>query len=558
MTHYNRTSRNMTEGVARAGNRAMLRAVGFNDEDFDKALVGVVSADSEISPCNIHLGDLAQEAKGYLSAAGARPVHFHSFVVTDGEAMGHEGMRCSLVSRDTISDVIELSARGHQMDALFGIGGCDKTIPGTVLGLIHSDVPSIFLYGGTIKAGHYRDRAVDIVSIFEAVGAHSAGTINDQELYGIECNACPGAGACGGMYTANTMAAAMEAIGMSVSGSASVPAVDPRRSELLHRSSTALWGLIEKNIRPRDILTVESFYNAITVVCALGGSTNAVLHLLALAAAANLPLSIEDFDRISARTPIVADMKPAGKYVMEDLDKVGGVQAVMKMLLDDKRLNGECLTVEGSTIAEALHNTPPPSTPQRVIYPLERAVRPSGPFVILTGNVAPEGAVLKTCGGALDISHRGPARIFNNEEDALRAILNGGIKPQDVIVIRYEGPSGGPGMREMLSPTAALAGAGLQKEVALITDGRFSGGSHGIVIGHIAPEAQSGGPVALVEEGEIITIDSARKELSVAVNHEVLAQRRARWKPPAPKYTSGALAKYARHVGSASRGAIAG
>ncbi len=553
---YNRKSRNMTAGMARAGNRAMLRAVGFQDEDFEKALVGVASADSDISPCNIHLGDMAQEAKGYLSQNGVKPVHFHSFVVTDGEAMGHEGMKCSLISRDTISDVIELSARGHQMDALLGIGGCDKTIPGTVLGLVQSDIPSLFLYGGTIKAGHYNGRAVDIVSAFEAVGARSAGIIDDQELYGIECHACPGAGACGGMYTANTMAAAMEAIGMSICGSASVPAVDPRRSELLERSSRALWGLIQKDIRPRDIMNQAAFYNAITVVCALGGSTNAVLHLMALADAAGVTLSLEDFGRISKATPIVTDMKPAGKYVMEDLDAVGGIPVVMKMLLDAGHLDGSCRTVEGSSIAENLQSVAVNLEGQEVLFPLSQPVRAQGPFVILKGNLAPEGAVLKTCGGELEIKHKGPARIFDNEDESLDAILNGRIKAGDVVVIRYEGPSGGPGMREMLSPTAALAGVGLQKKVALITDGRFSGGSHGIVIGHIAPEAQHGGPLALVKEGEIITIDSQKKMLSVAVEKRLLKERRTQWRAPPPKYQSGALAKYARHVGSASRGAI--
>lgn len=390
----------MTAGSHRAGNRAMLRAVGFSDEDFNKAIVGVVSADSEVSPCNIHLGEMAQQAKAALSAYPIlKPLCFHSFVVTDGEAMGHEGMRCSLVSRDTIADVIELSSRGHQMDALFGIGGCDKTIPGTVIGLALADVPSIFLYGGTIKAGVWRGKPVDIVSAFEAVGGHSSGKISDEELYGVECHACPGAGACGGMYTANTMASAMEAIGMSMPGSASVPAEDSRRPALIRESAALLERLVRSDTRPKDILTRAAFENAITVVCALGGSTNAVLHLLALADAVEVPLTIDDFHRISQQTPILCDLKPAGRYVMADLDRVGGVGMVMRMLLDEGRLAGECLTVSGRSLAENLADIPVRLDGQDIVRPFSEPIRSDGPFVILRGNLAPEGAVLKTSGG---------------------------------------------------------------------------------------------------------------------------------------------------------------
>ena len=555
-----RKSAAMTAGVERTGNRAMLRAVGFSDADFDKPLIGVVSADSDVSPCNIHLADIAQISRLRLAELGGKPVSFHSFVVTDGEAMGHEGMKCSLVSRDTIADVIELSARGHQMDALLGVGGCDKTIPGTVMGMARADVPSIFVYGGTIRAGSYNGKPVDIVSAFEAVGAYSTGAISEEERYGIECNACPGPGACGGMYTANTMAVAIEALGMSVPGNASVPAVDPARESVMRRSADALMKLIEKDIRPKDIMTRPAFENAIRIVMALGGSTNAVLHLLALAETVGVALSIDDFNHFSEATPILCDMKPAGRYVMEDLYNVGGLEVVMAMLLDRGLLHGACLTANGQTLAENLQDARsrqnPPSG-QDVIHGFENPVKSSGPIVILKGNLAPEGAVLKTCG--LDtIRHTGPARLFEDEESALDAILNNGVAKGDVVVIRYEGPRGGPGMREMLAPTAAIAGAGLAKEVALITDGRFSGGSHGMVVGHIAPEAQVGGPLALLKEGDTITIDSTRRLLSVEIDEQEIEKRRAAWQAPPPRYRSGALAKYARLVSSASRGALTG
>ena len=551
----NRNSRAMTEGTARTANRAMLRAVGFRDEDFTKPIAGIASADAEVSPCNFHIGQLAEIASEEMKSTGMMPMLFHTFVVTDGEAMGHEGMKASLVSRDTIADVIELSARGHAMDALFGLGGCDKTIPGTVMGLARMNVPSIFLYGGTIWAGRHKDRPVDIVSAFEAVGAYSAGKISDEERHEIECAACPGAGACGGMYTANTMAGAMEAIGMSLPGSASVPAVSDERPRIVRDSAGALMHLIRENIRPRDIMTREAFENAIRVVLALGGSTNAVLHLLALAREVDVVLNIDDFNAFSDTTPTLTDMKPAGRYVMEDLDRVGGVSMVMKMLLDEGMLHGDCLTVTGKTLAGNLKDIPVDLSGQDVVSSLDAPKKKTGPIVILKGNLAAEGAVLKTT-GMPEVVHRGPARVFDAEEEAMAAILDGKISRGDVVVIRYEGPKGGPGMREMLGPTSAIAGAGLLDSVALITDGRFSGGSHGMVVGHVAPEAQVGGAIALVENGDIISISSRTKTLELEVDEDQLTRRRDAWKPRDTGYNRGVLAKFARLVSSASEGAV--
>jgi dihydroxy-acid dehydratase len=545
----------MTEGLARMPNRAMLRAVGFTDADFNRPIIGVASAGSEVTPCNIHLDELADAGKASLRAAGGVPLQFNTFVVTDGEAMGHEGMKCSLVSRDAIADVIELVVRGHQMDAILGIGGCDKTIPGTVMGMARLNLPSLFVYGGSIQAGSYRGRPVDIVSAFEAVGQFSAGRISEEELHGVECAACPGPGACGGMYTANTMASAIEALGMSLTGNASIPAVDPRKREDLVSAGKALMHLVERGITPRDIMSREAFENAIRVVMALGGSTNAVLHLLALAREAEVDLSIDDFNRFADSTPILADMKPAGRYVMNDLYRSGGVQAVMKMLLDEGLLHGGCLTVSGRTVAENLAEVIVRLEGQEVIRPLSSPVQPTGPIVVLKGNLAEEGAVLKTCGLSV-LSHTGPARVFDDEESALEAILAGKVRKGDTLVIRYEGPRGGPGMREMLSPTSALAGAGLHRDVALITDGRFSGGSHGMVVGHIAPEAQAGGLIALLKDGDSITIDARAKRISVDLDPRELERRRAAWKPRPLAYSRGALFKYARQVSSASTGAV--
>lgn len=551
----NRHSRAMTEGLERTANRAMLRAVGFKDVDFTKPIVGVASAWGDVSPCNIHLRDLADMCRPPLEQAGAKPVGFNTFVVTDGEAMGHEGMKASLVSRDTIADVIELVARGHQLDALLGIGGCDKTIPGTLMGIARMNVPGLFVYGGTIRSGRLEGKRIDIVSAFEAVGAVSAGTMTEAERHAVECAACPGPGACGGMYTANTMACAVEALGMSIPGNSSVPADDLRRPEIMERSARTLYEMVEKNLLPRDIMTRKAFENAIRTIMALGGSTNAVLHLLALAHEVDVELSIDDFNAFSDTTPILCDMKPAGTYVMEDLDQAGGLGMVMKMLLDKGLLHGDCLTVTGKTIAENLEDVEIQLDGQDVVHGFDEPVKAQGPIVILKGNLAPDGAVLKTC-GLQEVVHTGPARVFENEQHAMKEIISGSIKAGDVVVIRYEGPKGGPGMREMLAPTSAIAGAGLLHDVALITDGRFSGGSHGMVVGHVSPEAQEGGPIALLRDGDVVTVNSHTKELSVQLSDDELASRRKDWKPKDHGYTRGVLAKFARLVSSASTGAV--
>lgn len=551
----NRISSEMTGGLERTPNRAMLRAIGFTDDDFTKPIAGIASAGAEVSPCNIHHDDLARVARDELERVGVKGLKFNTFVVTDGEAMGTEGMKASLVSREVIADAIELVARGHRMDALLGIGGCDKTVPGTVMPMARLNIPSIFCYGGTIKAGHWNGRAIDIVSAFEAVGAVSKGRMSEDDRAGIERCACPGPGACGGMYTANTMAAAMEAIGMSLPGSASIPAVDDAKTEHMRASARALQQLIERNIRPRDIMTRPAFENAIRTVMALGGSTNAVLHLLALAHEAEVPLSIHDFNHFHDTTPTLTDMKPAGKYVMEDLHRAGGVPLVMAMLLERGLLHGDCLTVTGKTLAQNLAGIRIDLAGQAVIKPFDSPEKPTGPIAILTGNLAPEGCVLKTC-GLSTVEHEGPARVFDSEYAALDAILGGRIVAGDVVVIRYEGPSGGPGMREMLSPTAAIAGAGLAKEVALITDGRFSGGSHGMIVGHISPEAQRRGPIAALRDGDRITISLAAKTISVALADAEIENRLASWQPRDNGYHRGALAKFARLASSASQGAV--
>jgi dihydroxy-acid dehydratase len=553
----NARSRTMTEGVSRMPNRAMLRAVGFTDEDFDKPIVAVASAGSEVSPCNVHLDDLAAIAKKGIADSGGVPLKFNTFVVTDGEAMGHEGMKCSLVSREVIADAIELVVRGHQMDAILGLGGCDKTIPGTVMAMARLDLPSVFVYGGSILPGSYNGKPVDIVSAFEAVGKFSTGEITEKERHGIECAACPGPGACGGMYTANTMAAAMEAIGMSLPGNACIPAVNDAKMTELHRAGEAVMNLVRRGITPRMIMTRHAFENAIRVALAVGGSTNAVLHLLALAVEAGVSLDIFEFNSFYDTTPTLCDLKPAGRYVMNDLYAVGGVQKVMRILLDAGLLHGDCLTVTGRTVAENLEGVDPGLDGQDVIHPLSKPLSPRGPISVLKGNLAEEGAVLKTVGIG-EFVHRGPARVFESEEEALKAILDKSIKKGDTVVIRNEGPRGGPGMREMLAPTSALAGAGLMRDVALITDGRFSGGSHGMLVGHIAPEARDGGAIALVQDGDMITIDAKAKTLNVDLPPAELARRKAAWKPRPTAYPTGALAKYARLVSSASKGAVTG
>ena len=550
----NKISKTMTEGLERTPNRAMLRAVGFKDEDFKKPIIGIASAGSEVSPCNYHLNELAKISKKTMQENGGMPLIYHTFVVTDGEAMGHEGMKCSLVSRETIADTIELVSRGHQMDAIFGIGACDKSIPGTVMPMARLNIPSIFVYGGTIMPGEYKGKAVDIVSAFEAVGAYSKGKITEEERHGIECNACPGPGACGGMYTANTMASAMEALGIALPGNASIPAVHEQKNQDVKNAGTTLLNCIKNQILPRDIMTKKAFENAIRVVMALGGSTNAVLHLLALAREAEVSLDIMEFNKFSDTTPILCDMKPAGKYVMNDLFNAGGVQMVMKMLLDEGLLHGDCITVNGKTVRENLRNIEI-KIDNDIVHSFSNPVKETGPIIILKGNLALEGAVLKTC-GLSKVIHKGPARLFDNEESALNSILKEEIKKGDTIVIRYEGPKGGPGMREMLAPTAAIAGAGLINDVALITDGRFSGGSHGKVVGHIAPEAANRGLIGLLKDGDIIEINSETKSIHVELSEVEIENRIKTFQMKSHQYDHGVLYKYSKLVSSASKGAV--
>jgi len=552
----NRRSRLITEGPQRSPNRAMLRAVGFGDEDFGKPIVGVANAHSTLTPCNAGLGALAARAEAAIHAAGAMPQIFGTITVSDGISMGTEGMKFSLVSREVIADAIETVVNAQRMDGILAVGGCDKNMPGALIAMARLDIPSIFVYGGTIKPGHYKGRDLTIVSAFEAVGEFSAGRIDERELLEIERHACPGAGSCGGMYTANTMSAAIEALGLSLPGSSTMAAEDPEKAESAARSGEVLVEAIRANRTARQILTRKAFENAITVVMALGGSTNAVLHLLAIAYAAEVPLNIDDFEAIRARVPVLCDLKPSGRYVATDLHQVGGVPQVMKMLLNAGLLHGDALTITGQTIAETLAGVPDaPQEGQDVIRPFDAPLYPQGHLAILRGNLAEEGCVAKVTG----IKQRritGPARVFDNEESCLEAILAGKIVAGDVVVIRYEGPKGGPGMREMLAPTSAIIGAGLGDRVGLITDGRFSGGTYGLVVGHVAPEAAVGGTIALVEEGDRITIDADARLLQLNVSDEELARRRAAWTPPAPRYTRGVLAKYARLVSSASLGAV--
>ncbi len=549
-------SRAITEGLERAPNRAMLRAVGFRDGDFGKPIVGIASAHSTITPCNAGLDRLARRAEQTLRQAGAMPQTFGTITVSDGISMGTEGMRYSLVSREVIADSIETACGAQRMDGLLAIGGCDKNMPGAMIAIARLDIPAIFVYGGTIKPGHYAGRDLTVVSVFEAVGAAGAGRMPPDELLEIERRACPGAGSCGGMFTANTMSAAIEAMGMSLPRSSTMAAEDPETPDNAARSAEILYAAVRAQRLPRHILTRKAFENAIAVVMAIGGSTNAVLHLLAIAHAAGVPLALEDFEAARKRVPVLCDLKPSGRYVTTDLHRVGGIPQVMRILYANGVLHGDALTIDGRTVAEVIKDVPArPSADQDVIRPWDRPLAPQGHIVILRGNLAPEGAVAKISGhGSHEIT--GPARVFDSEETCLAAILAGSVQAGDVIVIRYEGPKGGPGMREMLAPTAALIGAGLGETVGLITDGRFSGGTHGLVVGHVAPEAALGGPLALVQEGDPITIDAARGELRINVADRVLATRRAKWKAPAPRYTSGVLAKYARLVSSSSHGAV--
>jgi len=547
-----RYSRVVVDGDEQAPSRAMLRAVGFEEGDFQRPQIGIASTWSMVTPCNMHIGSLAEEAAAGANDAGGKGVIFNTISVSDGISMGTPGMRYSLVSREIIADSIEAVTGAEGFDGLIAIGGCDKNMPACVMAMARLNRPAVFVYGGTIRPGAERR---DIVSVFEAVGAKSGGKISDAELLEVEQTAIPGPGACGGMYTANTMASAIEALGMSLANSSAQEAVSSDKLEDCRRAGDAVMNLIREDIKPLDIMTREAFENAISVVIALGGSTNAVLHLLAIAREAEVELSLDDFTRIGARTPVLADVKPSGKYLMSELIAVGGIQPLMKRLLDKGMLHGDCMTVSGKTLSENLSGVADYPEGQDIIRDFDDPIKPDSHLAILYGNLAPEGAVAKITGKE-GLHFEGTARVFHSEEEALQAILDNTIKAGDVLVIRYEGPKGAPGMREMLSPTGAIMGKGLGKDVALITDGRFSGGSHGFVVGHVTPEAADGGPIALVEDGDRLRIDAETKQISVEVTDTVLADRRKAWKRPVSPVTRGALAKYRSAVSSASEGAV--
>jgi dihydroxy-acid dehydratase len=546
----------VTQGVQRSPNRAMLRAVGFTDSDFSKPIIGVANAYSTITPCNLGLDNLTKRAEAAVKQAGAMPQVFGTITVSDGISMGTEGMKYSLVSREVIADSIETACSAESMDGVVVVGGCDKNMPGAMIALARMNIPGCFVYGGTIKPGHYNGRDLTIVSAFEAVGQFSAHKIDEKELMEVERRACPGAGSCGGMFTANTMSSAIEAMGMSLHHSSTMSAIDAEKADSAAKSGAAVVDAVRKQLLPRQIMTRKAFENAIAVVMAVGGSTNAILHLLAIAHAAEVPLTIDDFETIRQRIPVLCDLKPSGRYVATDLHRAGGIPQVMKMLLRHGLVHGDALTISGQTVAEALKDVPDaPPKDQDVIRQWENPMYPQGHLAILKGNLSPEGCVAKVTG----IAHHqitGPARVFEREEDSLEAILAGKIKKGDIVVIRYEGPKGGPGMREMLSPTSAIIGAGLGDSVGLITDGRFSGGTYGLVVGHVAPEAQVGGLIALVHEGDSITIDGDQRILQLNVADAEIARRRSAWKPPKPRYTRGVLAKYAAQVSTSSLGAV--
>jgi len=552
----NRRSQVVTQGVQRTPNRAMLRAVGFEDQDFSKPIVGVANGFSTITPCNVGLNDLSMRAEAGIRQVGGMPQLFGTITISDGISMGTEGMKYSLVSREVIADSIETVCNGQSMDGVIAIGGCDKNMPGAMIAMCRLNIPAIFVYGGTIKPGHHDGKDLTIVSAFEAVGEHSAGKIGDDELMAVERNACPGAGSCGGMYTANTMSSAFEAMGMSLMYSSTMAAEDAEKADSAEKSGMVLVEAIRRQILPRQILTRKAFENGIAVIMAVGGSTNSVLHLLAIANAIGVDLTIDDFETIRRRVPVLCNLKPSGQYVATDFHKAGGVPQVMKMLLSKGLLHGDALTITGKTIEELLADIPEtPRADQQVIRPFDNPMYPQGHLGILKGNLAEEGAVAKLTG----IKKRqitGPARVFESEEECLRAILDKKINAGDVVVVRYEGPKGGPGMREMLAPTSAIIGAGLGDSVGLITDGRFSGGTYGMVVGHVAPEAAVGGAIALVEEGDSITIDADHNLLQVNISDDELAQRRKAWQARKPNYTRGILGKYAKLVSSSSRGAV--
>ena len=546
----------ITDGPDRAPSRAMLKAVGYTDEDLARPLVGVANTWIEIGPCNFHLRRLAAKVKEGIRAAGGTPMEFNTVSISDGISMGAEGMKCSLVSREVIADSIELVARGNHFDALVCISGCDKTNPGVVMALARLDIPGLALYGGSIAPGHLGERDLTIQDVFEAVGAYGRGKISAEQLKAVENSACPGAGACGGQFTANTMSTVLEFLGISPLGSNGIPAMESEKDEAAFNAGKLVMDLLRRDLRPSQIMTRKAVENAIAAVAATGGSTNAVLHLLAIAREAKVELKIDDFDRISSRTPLVADLKPGGRFVANDLYRAGGIQLVARRLLEAGLVHADAMTVTGKTIGEAARNAPE-TEGQEVVRPLSNPLKPTGGLVILKGNLAPEGCVVKVAGHER-MNHRGPARVFDREEDAFQAVQKGQIKANDVVVIRYEGPKGGPGMREMLAVTAALVGAGLGDSVALLTDGRFSGATHGLMAGHVAPEAANGGPIAAVRDGDTISFDIEGRRLDVEISDSEIRSRLSQWKSPPPRYSSGVMAKYARLVSSASEGAVTG
>lgn len=550
----NARSRVLVEGTDRAAARAMLKAVGYGDDDLARPLIGIANTWTEIGPCNFHLRRLAAKVKEGIRSAGGTPFEFNTVSISDGITMGTEGMKASLVSREVIADSIELVTRANMLDGVIALSACDKTIPGTIMALIRLNLPSLMLYGGTIMPGNYQGKDLDVVSVFEAIGAYSAGRMSEEDFKAIENLACPGPGACGGQFTANTMATISQIMGICPMGMADVPAEDPAKNDVSFRAGEMMLELLERNIRPSDIITQKALENAVAAAAATGGSTNSVLHTLAFAREAGLELDLDRIQAISEHTPLIADMRPIGKYVMFDLYKAGGVALVAKRLLEGGYLHGDALTVTGQTLAEAAADAR--ETPgQKVVLPLDNPIKASGGLVILRGNLAPNGAVVKLKGDE-PTYHRGPARIFDREEDAFEAVQSQQIKPGDVVVIRYEGPVGGPGMREMLQVTAALVGQGLGRDVALLTDGRFSGGTRGLMIGHIAPEAMIGGPLALLQEGDTVEVDITKRTINAVLSDEELVRRRANWTAPAPHYTSGVMAKYAKLVTQADDGAV--
>jgi len=550
------SSRNVVEGIARAPHRAMYKAMGLTDADLSKPFIGVCHTGNEATPCNIHLGRLAQKAKEGVGDGGATPREFSTIAVSDGIAMGHEGMKSSLISREVIADSIELMMRAHQYDGLICIAGCDKSLPGTMMAIARLNLPSVFVYGGTIMPGIYEGKQITIQDVYEAVGAHEAGQLTLETLKNIENYACPNAGSCGGMFTANTMASISEALGLALPGSASPPAEDDRREKMCYDTGRAVTNLVEQNIRPRDILTFDAFENAITILNAIGGSTNAILHLLAISNEAGIKLSYNDFERIRKKTPHLADMKPGGGHVMLDLDKIGGIPLILKKLTEKNLLHDDVLTVTGKTLKENLDSISIQTVEnQNVVTSIDAPIHSTGTAMILKGSLAPDGAVVKIA-GVKKTRFTGHAKVFDREEDAFDSVANEEIKDGDVVVIRYEGPKGGPGMREMLAVTAALVGQGLGNKVSLVTDGRFSGATKGLMIGHVAPEAFVGGNIALVKDGDEISINIEENSINLNVSEDEMKQRRNEWKQPKPNYTSGALAKYASLVGSAAQGAI--